>query len=429
MKNRNINDLLDYLDRSPSPYHAVAESAVRLKKNGWQELSEQDSWDLQADTGYYVIRNGSSLLAFNTGKLMPSFTGFRIITAHTDSPAFRLKSGKLKESQGVYKTGIEVLGGPILSTWLDRDLSLAGRVVVKTEKGIESRLYRKDDASVMIPNPAIHLNRELNQGFEYNPQSQLSLLITASGGDKLQSVHQLIAKEVNLEEDAILDADIIAYDTQKASLTGWNKEYFSSGRIDNLATCHAALEAAVSVSGQDAVTLTALFDNEEIGSRTPHGADSAFLEHVMERIVLASGGIREDYLRSCPASFMISADGAHAVHPNFAKLHDEAYAPVLNGGPVLKVNANWNYSTTGETAAQFRLLCRGAGVNCQSYLNRSDLRGGKSLGPIAASRMGIPSVDVGNPMWSMHSIRETAGVSDHQDMISVLQCHLRQSGK
>lgn len=429
MKDNNIKDLLDYLDRSPSPYHAVAESAARLKKNGWQELSEQDTWDLQIDTGYYVIRNGSSLLAFHTGKLMPASAGFRIITAHTDSPAFRLKSGELKESQGLLKTGIEVLGGPILSTWLDRDLSLAGRVVVKTEKGIESRLYRKDGASVMIPNPAIHLKREVNKGFEYNPQSHLSLLITSSGDDKLHSVHQLIAKEMNLPEDAILDADIIAYDTQKSTLTGWNQEYFSSGRIDNLAMCHGALEAVVSVSGQEAVTLAALFDNEEIGSKTPHGADSAFLEHVMERIVLASGGIREDYLRCCRASFMISADGAHGVHPNFSELHDEVYSPVLNGGPVLKVNANWKYSTTGETAAQFRLWCHEAGVNCQSYLNRSDIRGGKSLGPIASSHMGIPSVDVGNPMWSMHSIRETAGVLDHQDMISVFKIHLKQSGK
>lgn len=429
MKNSNINDLLEYLDRSPSSYHAVAESAARLKMSGWQELSEKNPWDLQVDTGYYVIRNGSSLLAFHTGKLKPATAGFRIITAHTDSPALRLKSGELKESGGVMKTGIEVLGGPILSTWLDRDLSLAGRIVLKTDKGIESRLYRKDDASVMIPNPAIHLNRDVNKGFEYNPQTHLSLLITASGDDKIHSLHQLIAKEMDLPEEAILDADLIAYDTQKASLSGWNKEYFSSGRIDNLAMCHAALDASVSVSGQDAVTLAALFDNEEIGSRTPHGADSAFLEHVMERIVLASGGSREDYLRSCSASFLLSADGAHAVHPNFVKLHDEAYAPVLNGGPVLKVNANWNYSTTGETAAQFRLWCREAGVNCQSYLNRSDVRGGKSLGPIAASRIGIPAVDVGNPMWSMHSIRETAGVSDHQDMISVFKLHLRQSAK
>ena len=222
-----IDDLLSFLDSSPTPYHAVAETVSRLRKKGWRELKETDSWKLKEDTGYYVIRNGSSLLAFQTGSLNPSDEGFRIITAHTDSPTFRLKSGSLKETKGVLKTGVEVLGGPILSTWLDRDLSLAGRIVLKTAEGIESRLYRRDCPSVMIPNPAIHLNREANKGFEYNPQNHLSLLITAAGNKDVTSLYQLIAEDLGVDADAVLDADLVVYDTQKAALNGWKGEYFS----------------------------------------------------------------------------------------------------------------------------------------------------------------------------------------------------------
>ena len=426
MDNAVINDLFSFLDASPTPYHGVAEAAERLRNKGWEELSEKFSWPLKENTGYFVIRNGSSLIAFHTGNLNPAEKGFRIITAHTDSPTFRLKSGAVKDVKGVMKTGVEVLGGPILSTWLDRDLSVAGRIIVQTENGLESHLYRKAGASVLIPNPAIHLNRDANKGFEYNPQKHLSLLI-GNSSKGIRSVHDLIAREIGIDSSFILDADLVVYDTLKAERTGWNSEYFSSGRIDNLAMCHAALEAVLSVEGQKGVTLAVLFDNEEIGSRTPQGADSAFLEHILERIVLASGGSRDEYLRSCSNSFLLSADGAHAVHPNFADLHDNAYAPVLNGGPVLKMNASWNYSSTGETAAIFRNWCREEGVNCQVYLNRSDVKGGQSLGPIASAKLGISSVDVGNPMWSMHSVRETAGIEDHKDMIRIMKKHLVQT--
>ena len=427
MSDTIITDLFRFLDASPTAYHAASEGAEWLSQAGFTQLDEKTAWDLEADKGYYVVRNDSSLIAFHTGQFQPRETGFRIISSHTDSPSLRVKTGAFKTVGGMWKTGVEVLGGPILSTWLDRKLSIAGRLILQSEKGVFSRLFRKQDASVMLPNPAIHLNREMNKGFEYNPQKHLSLIIGPQGKDNI-SLIPLIADELGLDPESVLAADIQLYDTVGADFAAWDRSCFSSGRIDNLAMCQAALAALTSVSGQESITLAALFDNEEVGSRTPHGADSSYLEQILERIVLAAGGGRQDFLQSLSYSFMVSADQAHAVHPNFPDLHDETCAPVLNGGPVVKINANWNYATTGETEALFRLWCRQENVPCQTYLNRSDLRGGKSLGPIAASRLGIRAVDVGNPIWSMHSIRETAGVEDHDAMIQVFKRHLKQVG-
>lgn len=438
-----VKSLIDYLDASPTAFHAVAEAEKRLLKAGFNRLDETRSWDLEADRGYYLIRNDSSLIAFRTAVVAKVRNPFRIVTAHTDSPSFRLKEGVIKKKNGMLTVGVEVLGGPILATWLDRDLAVAGRILVKNSTGgFDTHLYMNPRRKVLIPNPPIHLNRGVNKGFEYNPQNHMSCIIQSSpaaeadkaaevhkveNADEIKSLYSLIAKDLKIRADDIIDADLILYDTQKASLSGWSDEFLSSGRIDNLAMCHAAVEAITQVRGQDSLTVAALFDNEETGSLTPHGADSSFLEQTLERIILSAGGSRESFMQSCASSFIISADAAHAIHPNFTDLYDEGFTPEMNKGPAVKKNAGWNYASTGDTAARYRLLCEKAGIVSQTYINRSDRPTGKTLGPLAASRLGIPAVDVGNPLWSMHSIRETVAVKDHDSMIRSFTAHYRES--
>jgi len=420
---KSIDSLLGYLNVSPTAFHAVSETVKLLSDKRFKQLDETAPWSLLPDTGYYVLRNGSSLIVFHTGSLKPEDRKFKIITAHTDSPSFRLKEGSFKKKNGMLTMAVEVLGGPVYSTWFDRDLSIAGRVLVRKDGAIDSVLYMNRERKVLIPNPPIHLNRTVNEGFEYNPQNHMNCIIAQGNGSDADSFYDLIAMDLGLDSKDILDADLILWDTQEASLTSWSGEFFSSGRIDNLAMCHASVEALISLGSHSSIAVAALFDNEETGSITPHGADSSFLEQVLERINLSTGGSRESFMAACARSFIISADGAHGIHPNFSEMYDERFTPVLNGGPAIKKNARWNYATTGETASQFKLLCEKAGVNAQVYINRSDRPTGKTLGPLTAARLGIPAVDVGNPMWSMHSVRETAGVKDHESMIKVFALH------
>ncbi len=424
---RTIKDLISYLDASPTAWHAVKEAVIRLEKAGFTQLDEKGQWELEARRGYYVCRNGSSLIAFHTGRFDKD-APFRILTAHTDSPSFRIKEGLLVNKNGFLTASVEVLGGPIFATWLDRDLGIAGRVLVRTTEGLKSVLYDNPDRRVLIPNPPIHLNRQVNKGYEYNPQTQLNCILGEASGtpDQETTLYDLIASDLGIDAADIMDADLILRDRAGATLTGWNHEFLSSGRIDNLAMCHAAVEALAECDDQSAVAMAALFDNEETGSLTPQGADSSFMEQLMERIVLASGGDRLSFMRGCASSFIVSADAAHGIHPNFSDLYDESFTPVMNKGPAIKKNAGWNYASTGETSARFRLLCEKAGVPCQVYINRSDRPTGKTLGPLAASRLGIPAVDVGNPLWSMHSIRETVGVRDHEFMILAFKAHLNE---
>ena len=424
----DIHDLIAYLDVSPTAWHAVEETKMRLRNAGYRELDERSDWTLEAGRGYYVCRNGSSLIAFHTGAFGKE-APFRILTAHTDSPSFRIKEGLLKKKNGLLTASVEVLGGPIYSTWLDRDLGIAGRVLLKTETGLQTLLYDNPERRILIPNPPIHLNRQVNKGHEYNPQTQLNCILgeAPEGSDSEISLYDLIAEDLGVDSSSIMDADLILRDRSAASLTGWKNEFLCSGRIDNLAMCHAALDALLECADQPGIALAALFDNEETGSLTPQGADSSFLEQIMERIVMASGGDRQILMRRCASSFIVSADAAHAIHPNFGELYDEPFTPMINKGPVIKKHAGWNYASTGETAARFRLLCEKADVPCQVYINRSDKPTGKTLGPLTASRLGIAAVDVGNPMWSMHSVRETVGVKDHEAMIRCFKVHLREA--
>ncbi|MDA3957953.1 M18 family aminopeptidase [Oceanispirochaeta sp.] len=434
---QGIRSLLDYLNSAPTAYHAVSETEKKLKAAGYSILDESVTWNLKPCSGYYVIRNGSSLIAFHTGVNLETPGCFRIVTAHTDSPTFRLKEGMLNEKNGMLTLGVEVMGGPIFSTWLDRDLAVAGRILIRKKDGIETVLYKNSERKVLIPNPPIHLNRTVNKGFEYNAQNHLKCIVKSiqkssdstgkskNSKENIESFYDLIASDLKISSRDILDADLILYDTQEAALTSWEDEFFSSGRIDNLAMCHASIQALLAVQNQTGITVAALFDNEETGSKTPQGADSSFLEQVLERIILSRGGSREGFMAVCASSFIVSADAAHAIHPNFSDLYDEDFTPELNKGPAIKKNAGWNYASTGETASLFKLICEKADVPYQLFINRSDSPTGKTLGPLSAARLGIPAVDVGNPLWSMHSIRETGGVKDHNFMIKAFETHYR----
>ena len=321
------------------------------------------------------------------------------------------------------RLGVEVYGGPILATFADRDLSLAGRVHVRTPDGFATRLVRFADPLLRLPNLAIHMNREVNEsGLKFNKQSELPLLLgVAEEGVKADArFRQPIAAALGVEPGDLLTWELNAYDTQKGSLWGADREFIADSQLDNLASCHAALNALLATDQPAATCLCAFFDHEEVGSESAAGAGGSFIADVLARLAGNAGLDGEDQRRMVARSFFISADMAHGWHPNFPAAYEPCHHALVNAGPVIKSNANQRYSTTGETAARFMALCARAGVPCQQYAHRTDLGCGSTIGPIVAARLGIPSVDVGSPMWAMHSIRESAGVLDHGYMIAAL---------
>jgi aspartyl aminopeptidase len=418
------NDLMSYLDRSPTMFQATAESVRRLMAAGFTPLDETDSWKLSPGGRHFVVRNNTAVAAFVLPKALPKAPVFRIAGAHTDSPCLKVKADSESVAAGCIRVAVEVYGGPINSTWLDRPLSLAGRAIVRGVNGRgEVRLVNLQKPVAVIPNLAIHLNRDVNTAFEYNKQNHLPLVLGNASDAKARTLRPLVAAALGLKDpEAILELDLYAYDCQPAQRVGAAGEFVCSGRLDNLAACHAILAALPKAEpAKGSIALAILFDNEEIGSQTPMGADSSFLKTLLERIVLGCGGGREALLQSLAGSFLISNDAAHAIHPNFTDKHDGAYAPTVNGGPVIKLNANFRYATTADTAAVFADLCRQAKVPCQRLVNRSDLPAGSTIGPMTSASLGIRGVDVGIPMWAMHSCRETAGTRDHAAMRDVLK--------
>ncbi len=417
------HDLIAYLDASPSPWHAVAETARRLMAAGYVSLDEAERWQLEPGGRYFVTRGGASLIAFHLGKGALAEAGLRMVGAHTDSPGLRLKPKAASSSDGLLRLGVEVYGGPILATFADRDLSLAGRVMVDTPEGSQSRLLDFARPLLRLPNLAIHMNREVNeQGLKFNRQTELPLVLGLDAGDEEASAQfrHLLATELNVAVDAILAWDLCVCDTQPAALWGAAQEFIAAGRLDNLASCHAALSALLASEAGEATRLLALFDHEEVGSESAAGAGGSFLTNVIERLALACGLDTEDRHRTLARSFLVSADMAHAYHPNFPAAYEPGHKVIINGGPVIKTNASQRYSTSAETASRFLACCQRAGVPCQQYAHRSDLGCGSTIGPIVAARLGVACVDVGSPMWSMHSIRESAGVLDHGYMIVAL---------
>ncbi len=416
------NDLISFIDRSPVSYFAVQNIIKDLENVGYAKLSEGDKWDLKQDGKYYIQRNSSSLIAFQVGSKMPWESGFNLVGAHTDSPLLKVKNESLTKSCGCLKLNVEPYGGGINSTWLDRDLSIAGKITIDTDNGIESKLIDFKRPLGTIPNLAIHLNRDANKGFEYNKQNHLAVILQCDIEGLEDDVHlrDLIESEFNIEKNRILEMDLFLYDTQKGSLHGFNNDIISIGKLDNLSMCHSILESLKSSKPSEYTKVGVFFDNEEIGSRTMQGADSNFLTSILDRIIFSLGGNLEDNLRARYHSFLISADGAHAQHPNFMDKHDSVYAPKINKGPVIKLSANFRYATTADSAAKFIQICKKNDIPYQKLANRSDVPSGSTIGPMSSASLGIETVDVGNPMFAMHSIRESQGVLDHFYMTKVI---------
>lgn len=417
-------DLLHFIDASPSPWHAVDTVKSRLTSAGFTELYEADAWQLQSGSSYFVTRSDASIIAFTLGKQALTDTGLRIVGAHTDSPGLRLKPKAAFTGSGLVRIGVEVYGGPILATFTDRDLSIAGRVTVRTKNGHHTKLLKFDHALMRLPNLAIHMNREVNdKGLVLNKQTQLPLLFTESedGLEAEQQFLRYLAQALKVDTSDILTFELNVFDTQKGSLWGANQEFITNSQLDNLASCHAAITALIASKQQNATSICALFDHEEVGSESASGASGSFLADVIKRITAGSGLNQEQHLRTLAQSFFISADMAHAYHPNHPEAFEPCHHVLVNKGPVIKTNANQRYASNADTAARFITLCERANVPYQQYTHRTDLGCGSTIGPIVASGLGIASVDVGSAMWAMHSIRESAGVLDQSYMVAVIK--------
>lgn len=418
MEKKLALELIDFLYDSPSACHGVKETQKILDKNGFIEIKEADKWDLKAKGKYYVIKNDSALIAFEVGTGDIEETGFRLIGAHTDVPGFRIKPNPQMISEGKYvKLNTEVYGGPILHTWFDRPLSIAGKVSLKGASPLkpETRLVNINKPLLIIPSLAIHMNREVNEGFKINRQVD-TLPLLGLINDKLEKedyLMNILAEELQVNKEDILNFELGLYEYEKGMLIGMNEELISSGRFDDLWMVYAGIRALVDSRENAATKVMICIDNEEIGSLTAEGADSTLLNNILERITLGLGKGREGYYRTLSNSIMISADLAHAVHPNLGDKHDPTNRPVLEGGPVLKIAASGSYSTDSFNGAVFAGVCEAAGVPFQKFVNRSDVRGGTTIGPVTAANLTIPVIDMGAPVLGMHSIRELASVKDN----------------
>lgn len=410
-------DLLAYLAASPTPMHCVAESARRLDAAGFKRLDERDSWATIAPGAYYTTTTGTNLIAFVVPEQR---TSFHIVGAHTDSPNLRLKPNAEYTSEGYAQLGVEVYGGVLLNSWLDRDCGLAGRVF--TREG--EKLVRIDKALLRVAQLAIHLDRDVNdKGLVLNKQDHLAPLFGLIGTTPAGSLKKLVADAAQVDADAIIAHELQLFDLTAPSFGGAHDELIFSARLDNQASCHAALTALIQhphPEERGAIAVVALFDHEEVGSDSVAGAGSAVLPRVLERLIPD----REAFHAACARSTCISADMSHAVHPNYASKHEPRHKVQLNGGPVIKTNTNQRYATTATTAAMFAELCSAEGVPVQYYNHRTDLPCGSTIGPITSTLLGIPTVDVGNPMLSMHSARELGGADDPPMMTKVLTRYL-----
>lgn len=416
-------DLIHFIDASPSPWHAVDSAAKRLSGRGFTRLDESHRWQLQPGGRYFVTRGGSSLLAFVAGQEPLAETGFRLVGAHTDSPGLRLKPRAPHSADGMLRLGVEVYGSPILATFTDRDLSLAGRVAVRGSTGLDMRLLRFPAPLLRLPNLAIHMNREVNeQGLTLNKQTELPLIlgVAGEGMDAERNFREHLAATLDVAAEDIATWELAAYDTQPGTLWGRDEEFIADRQLDNLASCHAGLSALLAAEQTGATCVCALFDHEEVGSESTAGAGGSFVSDVIARIANSLSLDAEGLRCAMARSFFVSADMAHAWNPNFPAAYEPCHRVMVNAGPVIKTNANQRYSTGADSAARFMALCERAGVPVQQYAHRTDLACGSTIGPIVAARLGIASVDVGSPMWAMHSVRESAGVLDHGHMIAVL---------
>lgn len=406
--------LCEFIDASPSPYHVCATVARRLTDAGYRELSEADAWP--AAGKFFTIRAGSLVAWDSTAPTVP----FRIVGAHTDSPNLRVKQHPDRVVAGWQVVALQPYGGAWLNSWLDRDLGISGRLSVATSNTVEHRLVRIDDPILRVPQLAIHLSED-RKGVSLDPQRHVNAVWGV--GDR-RSFLGYVAERAGVEESEVLGFDLMTHDLSPSAITGADGDFVSAPRLDNQATCHAGLEALLAAPATDYVPVLALFDHEEVGSQSDHGAQSDLLLTVLERITLAAGGGREDFLRRLSESMVASGDMAHATHPNYPERHEPGHQIAVNGGPVLKVQPNLRYATDGRTAAAFALACRQAGVPLQRYEHRADLPCGSTIGPMTAAGTGIPTVDVGAAQLAMHSAREVMGAHDVAAYAAALQAFL-----
>ncbi len=422
---KEAGELISFIEKSPSRFHAVEAAQLVLNGAGFQKLNIKEKWELKSGGKYYVTKNDSSMAVFIVGNKPPSNAGFKIIGSHTDSPAIRIKPNpELNVGENYLKLNTEVYGGPILYSWFDRPLGLAGRVAIQDEETgkIISKPVKVDKIKTIIPSIAIHMNREVNSGFKVDKQKDLLPFISSIEEiTKKFDLKELLSKQMQVKKDRVLDFELYLYDLAQGQIIGLDNDMISCSQMDDLAMVYASLKALIGAPVGEATKITMFFDNEEIGSKTMQGADSPLLGSILERISLSMGEGRESYLRALENSFVISSDMAHALHPNAQEKHDPTNKPLINGGPVIKISTNFRYTSDSESAAYFESLCKQANVPVQRFVNHSNERGGSTIAPITAGRLGIPSVDIGNPMLSMHSIKELCGVMDHHYLIKVFQ--------
>jgi aspartyl aminopeptidase len=412
------SDLIDFIHSSPSPFHVVKNLEDLLLSKGFRKLELTDRWSLAQGEKCYITRNGSALIAFELGSGDVGENGFRLIGSHTDSPSFRIKpSPEMVVENSYLRLNTEVYGGPILNTWLDRPLGIAGRVSLKGQDPLhpETKLVHLSKPLLVIPNQSLHMNRQVNEGMELNKQKDMLPLVACvdKSFEKDGFLARLLAEELGVDAARLVDFDLFLHEYEKGAIVGQNQEFISSTKLDDLAMVHAGLHAFLQSDAGQATNVLICYDNEEIGSRTKQGAASPLLRTLLERIVNALGLDREDFFRAIYHSLLLSADMGHGLHPNAVDKHDPVNHPVINGGPMIKVAAQQNFTTDSETASVYETLCREAGIPVQRFVSRSDLQGGSTIGPISSSQLDVRSLDVGNPALAMHSIRELGGVLDH----------------
>ena len=428
---KTAQEMLDFITKSPTCFHAAANIEAMLQTADFRELRENEEWNLQKGGRYYTKRNDSSIIAFAIPAEEKGIRGFHMAAAHSDSPCFKIKEKpELTVEEHYLRLNTEKYGGMILSTWLDRPLSVAGRLAVRRETGIESRLVNIDRDLCVIPNVAIHMNREMNKGVEYNPQVDMLPLFadvasdapeTVDGQQEKPTLLALAAAAAGVDEEKILGEDLFLYTRQEGKFLGAKGEFVLSPRLDDLQSAFALTKAFLESVPAEYVNVCAVFDNEEVGSGTRQGADSTFLEDVLQRITEGLQESRSTYLRWVADSFLISADNAHAVHPNHPEKADPTNRPYLNGGIVIKYHGSQKYTTDGISAARMKDYCERAKVPYQTYANRSDIAGGSTLGNISTAHVSVSSVDIGLPQLAMHSAVETAGMMDTEYAVRALK--------
>jgi aspartyl aminopeptidase len=420
LENQFNQKLCAFLDASPTPFHSVSSMVALLSDAGFSELSDNQSWSIKKGGKYYVVRNGSSIVAFVNGSEAVSKAGVRIVGAHTDSPCPMLKPQPEMDKGGFSQLGVEIYGGALLNPWFDRDLSIAGRVVYKdANQELKQTLVNFKEPVATIPSLAIHLDRNANNDRTINPQTDVPPILNLNlGNHRSQSFRDLLQQKFLTAKDKVLDFELCLYDTQPAAMIGLNKEFLASGRLDNLLSCFVATQALIKTNGTQTCIMVCN-DHEEVGSVSAVGADGPFLESVIRRIA-AYESSELDISAVMDKSLLISCDNAHAVHPNYINKHDAGHLPSINGGPVIKTNVKQRYATNSVTSSRFKQLCEQANVPVQQFVSRADMGCGSTIGPISSSRMGVATIDVGIPQLAMHSCRELTGSKDSLRLAKVL---------